>query len=241
MSGETFMASLRETIIKSAKRVYIKFYTNARVVRAITNQFHRLYYYTPSPIRTWHKTYWLGAPMLKCPFDLWVYQEIIYELKPDVIIESGTGKGASALFFASICDLIGKGRVVTIDVEENAERSKHERITYLIGSSTSEAILTKVRTLIGEHDQVLVVLDSDHSMQHVLKEIELYSELVTQGSYLIVEDTNINGHPVSPEFGPGPMEAVQAFLKENNEFAVDREREKFFLSFNPNGYLKKIR
>jgi len=235
------MGSWKENIIKPAKRLYLKFYTNPRIARTITNQFHRLYYYTPSPTRTWHKTYWLGLPMYKCPLDLWIYQEIIHELKPDVIIESGTGSGGSALFFASICDLVGKGKVITIDIEENAERRKHARIKYVIGSSTSDKTLAVVRDSIGADDRVLVVLDSDHSMPHVLAELRCYSKLVTDGSYLIVEDTNINGHPVSPQFGPGPMEAVEAFLSEDDRFVVDREREKFFLSFNPHGYLKKVK
>ena len=86
---------------------------------------------------------------------------------------------------------------------------------------------------------VLVILDSDHNMPHVLKEMEIYSEFVTKGSYMIVEDSNVNGHPIMPNWGPGPFEAIQRFLEENNSFEVDKNREKFYMSFNPNGYLKK--
>ena len=85
----------------------------------------------------------------------------------------------------------------------------------------------------------MVVLDSDHHRDHVLAELRTYSALVTPGSYLIVEDTNINGHPVRPEFGPGPMEAVDEFLRESPDFAIDPEREKFFLTFNPRGFLRR--
>ncbi len=85
----------------------------------------------------------------------------------------------------------------------------------------------------------MVILDSDHSRDHVLRELELYSPLVTPGCYLVVEDTNVNGHPVSPEFGPGPMEAVEAFLETTNDFEVDRSREKLLLTFNPSGYLRR--
>jgi cephalosporin hydroxylase len=235
------MSSLRQFIIDLAKRIYMKFYTNPLIARLIINQFHRLYYQTPVPVRTWHKTYWLGAQVLKCPLDLWNYQEIIYEAKPDIIIESGTGNGGSALFFASICDLIGKGRVVTVDITDKKNRPKHGRIEYFMGSSTAPETIARLEKIIQECNHVMVVLDSDHSMQHVLKELQEYSRFVTLGSYLIVEDTCINGHPVAPQFGPGPMEAVQIFLRETDNFVVDKRREKFLLTFNPNGYLKRVK
>jgi cephalosporin hydroxylase len=87
----------------------------------------------------------------------------------------------------------------------------------------------------------MVVLDSDHSRDHVLNELKAYSPLVTKGNYLIVEDTNLNGHPVHPSIGPGPMEAVTDFLRYNDEYQIDKERERFYITFNPNGYLKKIK
>jgi cephalosporin hydroxylase len=176
---------------------------------------------------TWADTYWLGVPVLKCPLDLWIYQEIIFEVKPDVIIECGTFRGGSALFLAHMCDLVNNGRIISIDIEYREDRPKHERITYLIGSSTSEEIVRKVKSLIRDRDKVMVILDSDHHKEHVLKELKIYSKFVTKGSYLIVEDTNINGHPVVPDFGPGPLEAVEEFLKENKNFVADRTKEKF--------------
>ena len=87
----------------------------------------------------------------------------------------------------------------------------------------------------------MVDLDSNHSKQHVLEEMRAYAPMITIGNYLIVEDTNINGHPVLPEFGPGPMEAVEEFLKENHDFVPDPSREKFLVTFNPGGYLRKVR
>jgi cephalosporin hydroxylase len=98
-----------------------------------------------------------------------------------------------------------------------------------------------VRSLIGKDEKVMVVLDSDHHAEHVLNELRIYGEMVTVGSYLIAEDTNINGHPVRPDLGPGPWEAVQTFLKENNSFAVDTKREKLLPTFNPGGYLIRTR
>lgn len=91
------------------------------------------------------------------------------------------------------------------------------------------------------HDSVMVILDSDHRKDHVLKELRAYSQYVTVDSYLIVEDTNINGHPVYPDYGPGPMEAVEESLKEDDRFAVDRTKEKLLLTFNPGGYLRRVR
>jgi cephalosporin hydroxylase len=230
---------VKNKIIKLAKRLHYKFYMHPKVARIITNQFHRLYYHTPIP-PTWTRTTWLGTTILKCPLDLWIYQEILYELKPDVIIECGTESGGSARYLACLCDLIGHGRVVTIDIIDK-ERPKHERVTYLTGSSTSPEMIAKVRSLIEPDERVLVLLDSDHSMQHVLEEMKNFGPFVTQGSYMIVEDSNINGHPVDPLFGPGPMEAIWAFMKEDDHFVIDKDQEKFFLTFNPNGYLKKIK
>lgn len=171
--------------------------------------------------------------------DLWIYQEIIFEVKPNIIIECGTAKGGSALFLVFVCDLVDNGRVITIDIEDRRERPRHSRIKYLLGSSVLEEIVGQVRKLISDKDKVMVILDSDHHKEHVLNELRIYSKLVTKGSYIIVEDTNINGHPVAHDFGPGPMEAVEEFLKENTNFVIDKSREKFYLTFNPRGYLKK--
>ncbi|UCC67973.1 MAG: class I SAM-dependent methyltransferase [Armatimonadota bacterium] len=202
--------------------------------KAVVEAFHKLYYHS----QVWSDTYWLGVPTLKCPLDLWVYQEIIRETRPNVIVETGTAYGGSALFLACMCDLVGLGRVITIDIEEKTGRPVHNRITYLLGPSTSDEIVRRVVEAIGNDDRVMVILDSDHRRDHVLAELAVYSKLVTPGSYLIVEDTNI-GHPVQPELVPGPREAVQEFLAANPDFTADRSRERFHLTFNPSGYLKK--
>ena len=203
----------------------------------IVREFHRLYYNSGS--RTWSNTNWLGTPAQKCPLDLWVYQELLHELRPAMIVETGTADGGSALFLASICDLLGQGSIVSVDIEAKPGRPEHDRVTYLTGSSTAPEIRQQVEELVGDHTPVLVILDSNHARDHVLEELRVYAPLVTPGSYVIVEDTNVNGHPVSPEFGPGPMEAVDEFLRGSDEFSVDRRQEKFFLTFNPGGYLRR--
>lgn len=205
--------------------------------RRVIDAFHNLYYNAED--KTFQSTRWLGTRALKVPLDLWIYQEIIYEVKPDLIIETGTAHGGGALFLASICDLLGHGRVVTIDIVKREGMPDHPRITYLVGSSAAPEIVEKVKNMTRPGDQVMVILDSDHAKHHVLRELELYSDLVSPGSYLIVEDTNINGHPVFASHGPGPMEAVEEYLQRDSRFVVDPSREKFLFTFNPRGYLRK--
>lgn len=207
------------------------------VERAIARQFHRLYYYSSE--RTFSDTHWMGVSVKKCPFDLWVYQELLSEVRPDVLVETGTRYGGSARYFASLFDLLGTGRVITVDIDPEASRTPHDRITYLEGSSTADDVVAQIKGAIGPGERVLAILDSDHSYAHVRDELAIYGELVSPGSYLVVEDSNINGHPVYPEFGPGPMEAIDEFLANGAPFDVDPTREKFFVTFNPRGFLRK--
>lgn len=213
----------------------------ARLMRFISvRYFHKLFYYTfftdmagqNKDIR------WMGVTISKCPLDSWIYQEIIWEQKPDVIIETGTDRGGSALFFASLFDLLGKGEVITIDVTDYSKNVAHPRIMKIHDSSIASHVVSKVAELV-RGKKVMVVLDSDHTRDHVLKEMEIYSELVSPGCYMVVEDSNVNGHPVLPGWGKGPMEAIRAFLKMRGDFVIDRSREKFLLTFYPKGFLKK--
>jgi cephalosporin hydroxylase len=201
----------------------------------ITEAFHRLYYDTA----VWKDTYWLGVPTQKCPLDLWIYQEILYEQRPDLIIETGTAHGGIALYLACVCDQLGRGEILTVDIYPIEGRPEHPRVTYVTGSSTAPEVVAEVERLAEGRERVLVILDSDHARDHVLDELRIYGRLVSPGSYLVVEDTNVNGHPVFPEHEAGPMEAVDEFLAENDEFEIDLAREKFFLTFNPRGFLRK--
>jgi cephalosporin hydroxylase len=201
----------------------------------ITKLFHHVYYGS----QVWMDTNWMGYPILKCPLDMWIYQEIIWEMKPDFIIETGTFHGGSALYYANLFDIIGNGKVITIDIEKRNPAPNHPRIEYVIASSTDINIFNQIKEITNNSKSTMVVLDSDHSMDHVYKEMSLWNELVTVGNYLIVEDSNVNGHPVRDDFGPGPMEAINKFLVSTNQFEIDYEREKFFMTQNPKGYLKK--
>jgi cephalosporin hydroxylase len=207
--------------------------------RRIVDEFHALYY------RKWDFSrgggtldlQWMGFHTLKCPMDLWIYQEILVETEPDVIIETGTRFGGSAAYLASLCDLLGRGSVVTVDIKQLSGLPRHPRIDYILGSSTSAAVMAEVRRRIGPGERVMVILDSDHRRDHVLDELQAYHALVSPGCYLIVEDTNVNGHPVWPDHGAGPMEAVEAFLPSHPEFRVDLGRERFLMTMNPSGFL----
>jgi cephalosporin hydroxylase len=208
-----------------------------RRARATVDAFHRLYYADLD--QTWTQTHWLGTAALKCPLDLWMYQELLTEIRPDLLIETGTAAGGSALFLASCMDMLGNGRVVTIDIDDTPDRPQHDRITYLHGSSVDPEIVDRVRSLAADASVVMVVLDSAHRCDHVLAELHTYSPLVTPGSYLVAEDTNVNGHPILPAFGPGPHEAVETFLAEGAPFVRDRACERFLMTFNPGGYLRR--
>ncbi len=207
----------------------------------VVRQFHDLYY------RHWLRRgadtlqlSWFGYEIVKCPLDLWIYQELLVRTRPEIIVETGTWCGGSALYFAMLLDHIGHGRVVTVDIEVKPNRPQHSRITYLTGSSVDTAIIAQVRETVGSH-RAMVVLDSDHHGAHVYDEIIAYSPLVQTGDYMIVEDTSLNGHPVWPDFGPGPMEAVEKFLSQNDEFVIDRRCERFLMTQYPHGYLKRAK
>ncbi len=211
----------------------------SRGVKDVVDSFHRLYY--ESAEQTWQSTRWLGVEVQKCPLDLWIYQELLFDLRPQLIVETGTFQGGSAYYLASVCDLLGCGEIVTIDVTARPNRPDHPRITYVTASSTDPAVVDDLRETVRDLDSVLVILDSDHSATHVADELRLLSPLVTLGGYVVVEDTNVNGRPVLADFGPGPGEAVDEFLASTDEFVADASREKLFMTFNPSGYLRRVR
>ena len=203
-----------------------------------TKMFDKRLYYK-STIRNMKRrprdrfVYWMGIPVVKYPSDILIYQELIFKNKPDFIIETGTSMGGSALFFAHVFDIIGKGQVITIDIKD-FNPPKHPRITHLIGRSTSTDILNKVREMTNGKT-VMVSLDSDHTRRHVKRELSFYSRLVTRGQYLVVEDSNYS------EIGAhdGPDEAVKWFLEKTNKFKVEPLENKWIYSCNPGGWLRK--
>ncbi len=211
-----------------------------KLINDFTSLYYSLWEYGTTHSRHTLSSWWLGHLAQKCPLDLWIYQEILTETQPDLIIKCGTNHAGSTLFLASICELLGKGSVLSIDIEAKPDRPAHSRIKYLNGSSTDPKIVEQVRVIAKNSTSIMVILDSDHSKQHVWRELNIYSGFVTNGNYLIVEDTAINGHPYLPDFGPGPMEALNEFLLINKSFQIDLDRERFLTTLNPRGYLKKV-
>lgn len=241
MSQNLFKRFISKNFRTFRNRAYRRLYIHPDEEKQIVDRFHILYYDAHKYGKSWGDTHWMGVKTLKCPLDMWLYQEMLFRLKPDVIIECGTANGGSALFLAHMCDIIGKGRIISVDVEERPNRPAHPRVTFLLGSSLDEKILRQVRGSIESGDKVMVILDSDHSKKHVLNEMRAYHSFVSPGYYMVVEDSNLNGHPVVPDFKPGPMEALEEFLREHNGFEIDEDFHKHLLTFNPNGYLRKIR
>jgi len=167
----------------------------------------------------------MGLKLAKCPMDLCVYQELIVNHRPDVLIKTGTYTGGSALFFAQIMDLVGHGKVISVDIEKYSSFPRHPRIEYLTGSSTDPSIISHIESRIAELSKTMVILDSDHHMEHKLKEMELYGKLMRPGDYIIVEDSCFDDYPAWPEFGPGPAAAIREYFSRYSDFEIDKSME----------------
>ncbi len=211
---------------------------------ALTNTFHKEFY---NSIDWRSDLKYFNIPILKNPLDLFTIQQLIVEIRPNIIIETGTAYGGSALFYAhTLENLESEGNVITIDkrkasyVEDNYPRPIHPRIHYYIADSVSEDMVKTIEAVLEyvEAERVMVILDSDHHKEHVEKELLHYSDFVTPNSYLVVEDTNTD--LVLDDYGPGAKDAVAAFLDGNETFeAVKGLEERFLFSFN--SYLRRIR
>src|SRR4030042_374740 len=189
--------------------------------------------------RIMNQSTYFGVKALQSPIDYWIYQEIIFETKPDVIIEIGNANGGGILSLAHICDLIGKGRIIGLDlshldVPEHVKQ--HPRITFIRADACQS--FEKVKNLISNDERVMVIEDSSHTYENTLNLLRTYSHLVKVGDDFIVEDGICHhGLPLGP--APGPYEAIETFVNENSDFEIDRNRESFLITWNPKGYLKR--
>lgn len=185
------------------------------------------------------RTTYFGVRAFKSPTDYWVYQEIIFEIQPDVIIEIGNADGGGILFLAHICDLLGKGKVLGIDLSHDhvpEHIKQHPRVTLIEGGACRS--FDRVRKRISIEESVLVIEDSSHTYDNTLNILRKYAPLIKPGGHFIVEDGICHhGLPFGPM--PGPYEAVETFVKENTDFYIDRSRESFLITWNPKGYLRR--
>ncbi len=202
--------------------------------------------------RLMYEPTWLGLPIIQFPSDIVMMQELIWKVRPDVIVESGLAHGGSAVLYASLCELMGKGRVIGIDVEVREhnrlaiqDHPLSKRIDIIEGSSVDPRTVASVSQKVADAGTVLVVLDSNHSHEHVLKELTLYHSMVTPGSYLVAMD-GAQAHVWDvPRAKPHwrqdhPMTAIHEFLREHPEFRIDPRYTRLHVTSNPDGYLRRL-
>lgn len=197
---------------------------------------------------------WLGLPIIQMPPDIVVLQEIIWENAPQVVIETGIARGGSVILYSSILELLGEGHVVAVDVDIRAHNRQaiedhplSRRIRLVEGSSTDEKTFAEVREQVGDAERVMVVLDSDHTHDHVLAELRLYAPLVTSGQFLVVADTLVEEIPEQHHrprnWGPGnnPKTALDEYLNEDDRFEIDTFiNDKLLMTSSRDGYLRRV-
>jgi cephalosporin hydroxylase len=199
---------------------------------ALTNAYHRSL--------AWRETRWLGYSVPNAPTDLVAYQEILAEVQPDWVIETGTGDGGRAWFLATLCDLLGHGEVISIAEHRRGHLPSHPRIRYLTAAPHKPEARQLVDETIGDRPHVLVILGSRTRRDRTRHEFEALAPLVPVGSYLIAEHTVLNGFPVDASFGPGPYEALRRLMNLHGEFLADTTYERNALTFNQGGFLRRI-
>jgi cephalosporin hydroxylase len=192
--------------------------------------------------QAWRECQWLGHPVNRYPTDLHVYQELLSELRPALVVLAADDDGLAgrALFAASVCDQLGSGRVVAVGGSDPSDRPEHPRITHLAGPPEDAAVAAQVAALGPEEPDALVILGVGHILR-VVGAFDHYAPLVPVGGYVVVENTVVNGRPVVSGFGPGPHEAVVNILHRHPDFVADPARERYTVTFNGGGYLKRVR
>jgi cephalosporin hydroxylase len=188
----------------------------------------------------WSSTSWLGEPIDVAPTDLFAYQEAIASVRPDWIVETGSGSPARTRFLADVCELVGHGTVLTVGTDAEAERIEHPRVVHLEGAPHADDTVAAVRAQVGD-GRALVLIGTRGERHPIVQQFSGYAPLVPVGSYVIVEHTIVNGHPVWAGHGPGPGEAVKQILTLHGDFVADAALEKHSLSFNAGGFLRRVR
>jgi len=208
--------------------------------KTTTENYHKWYYYNS----IWQTTRFLGIKTMKSVSDMWNYQEVIFDLKPALIIEFGTNRGGAAVFFSQIMSRLNpEGRILTVEIDPSIvdpSVKNYDNIELVVNSSVSDEVREKLKDLAERHKgPIFAILDSDHSKNHVLTEMKFLREFMKKGDYLVVEDCNVNGHPILPGWGEGPHEAVDEYFRLfPDDYTRDTEREKKFgFTFATDGFL----
>jgi cephalosporin hydroxylase len=201
--------------------------------------------------RLMYEPAWLGIPIIQFPEDIVIMQELIWKIRPDVIVETGVAHGGSAILYSSILEIIGKGKVIAVDIEirqyNKVAIKSHplsKRINLIEGSSTDANIFKEIKSLINKGDKVLVTLDSNHSYEHVLKELEMYSRIVPEDSYLVAMD---GAQAFAWDIPAGkmewkednPLKAIEDFLSNNPDWESDSYYNRLVVTSNPMGFLRR--
>ncbi|MDZ5724899.1 cephalosporin hydroxylase family protein [Acetobacterium sp. K1/6] len=242
MQNDKFRKEVRTSIAKLGNNKELKDLSNKWVIETAKHRYS--YNFT-----------WMGRPIIQYPQDMIAMQEIIWEVKPDLIIETGIAHGGSLIFYASLLELIGNGEVLGIDIDIRKHNRKeienhlmYKRISMIEGSSIDKNIVNKVKEFVRDKNKIIVVLDSNHTHEHVQKELDAYSEFVTKGSYLVVFDTCVEDMPEELfedrpwGCGNNPKTAVLEFLKNSDRFQIDKTIEdKLLITVAPSGYLKCVK
>ncbi len=187
-------------------------------------------------------TTWLGHPIWQNPLDAWGLQEAIVGDEADLVIECGTNRGGSAFYMASIMDLLGRGHIISIDIQRLTD-IQHPRIDFIVGSSTADSTVEEVKKRVADlgPERIMLVLDSDHAGAHVLRELELYAPLVPVGGYIVCQDGCIDELGFMRQDRPGPLWAIRQFLKSDPRFEIDEERStRYLYTHSPSGWLRRV-
>lgn len=237
---------LKESLRKKKSQHSLLFSSDMQIVRKQYNKrFDKtlrdwLIYYQQTIHFT--KSTWMGVTALKNPLDSWMYQQILYEVKPDIVIEIGSNYGGGTLYLAHILDAIGNGKVISIDEDRSTYNATHPRIHAITGGSQDKRVIETVRELCKKKT-VLIIHDGNHQKNAVEQDLLTYSPLVSPESYFIVEDGIIDLFSPNDSIGsnsPGPLCAISAFLQSHKNFSIDTEREHYILTYNPHGFLKRL-
>jgi cephalosporin hydroxylase len=190
------------------------------------------------------KVRWMGIETQKNVLDCWLYQELLWNVRPDVLIEIGSYAGGSTMYFCHLFDLLRHGQVISIDINRSSYQAAHPRLTDITGDCSDPAIVAEVSNLC-RGKRVMAIHDADHTREAVLRDLRLYADLISVGSYFIVEDGVVDLFDASaaPLLGwdrPGPLAAIREFLEEDRRFVVDEDCERYLITYNPRGYLKRV-